>query len=982
MTIHHQQQQQMRGGMALEKSRVMLYVKIPELSSTKKILFDQVESIIDAINLINEKLPPNSLERPHEFNIYIPSKGRWCVTDTPFTKYQFKDNQEIEYKRDTRSGVSHLLSSVGQRFKQSRTVQIYMPEIIPLGMSHSHSNSHIIIAAIQDAAITESLPTANNSVSAGQTISPSTPTTPSPLRNSSDNNTFAYPYPPSSGTPSSLPRSSNAINISMGARSGSAHKDVPRLNLTPLSGSYGGSSQATMSSSPGRSGHLGTFDPKKFFNLFGISAPRSTSSSSPRKTSPTSTHTSTTPRNIGTVCRSTADRISVDSIDFDDQTTVKDVLHKIYQRWYGHLDRELLDDYNLLLCGPGGDVWLSERSRTLADYSVHHMSELRFARQHQRLKVTFLNREVLLAFSPTDTIAQITQQFKANYLPNLIRTHRPSASSGTLSKLLRQYQQPATLEQLVNEQATLSAMFAQSHPHLTRQQRSFSDSPTQAPLSFSRHSNPLNSTEHAIDTIKRKNTLVSTANPLESLTVAPDSLASELAEFRDFRLHLCIKHPNPNIQSRYDLLLEDDRTLESFHFWNNVKLHFKQHNASSMHTNPLRYVAPHQPCQQPFYLTVESPGDQLSASYMMEVEATSRVSDVLSSYSKLLISNPNIKLNDCLDEYGLYIDTTEEGKEGIEYGQSVLLDSNRTLASYPIEQLDKLLFKRTNNCLGIDPSTIMDYKLDASCSLKVPSELVQLKQKLRHLNGFKEEGVFKMAASEASMQAVSNALSCNELLSTIIDVHPSSSSSSSSIKGFGQGEDIDVHAVANYIKRWYLRLPTRVLAGVDEEQLREAATNEDAAVQMMKSLQEPYSTLLQWLSNLLSEVSYCAATNRMNAKSLAVAMSHILLPSSNSTSYHQDGANESSSSLAGGMANDSDVHGHGHGHGHHQQQIQQQYANVILQHLITHSLKEQGYIAHSGSSFSISFMTSSHSSVSPTTSSLISGSPSINDLID
>ncbi|GAM26033.1 hypothetical protein SAMD00019534_092080 [Acytostelium subglobosum LB1] len=1001
MTVHnsgnHHASSATSSTTTMEKTRIILSVRVPEQSTTKKILFDQVESVEEAVQLIVEKLPPGSIDNANNYNIYIPNKSKWCKRGTPFSKYKLKEMQEIEFKRDTRGNMSHLLTSVGQILKPSRTIQIHLPEIYTMGLSTSTLDE-------PERTSTTSTPRSNLS-SSSISLRTSADKVPSP--------TITVQRPPIAVPPISINNLSSS-NISNGSASGSGNSSpslgrvntsamlIPKLNLTQLSASTSNSNASSVSSSPRVAPVLE--HRRSLFQIIGIS-PRTSIPSSPRVGTPgggsggggggnsPSLSTLTTPRNIGTVAKTSDMRI--ESFDVDENTSIKELLHKIYAR-YPHIDREMLDDYNLTT---KDGLWLSDRAKTIGDYTVHHNDELRFSRQYQKVRIMFLNREIVMRLTPSDTMAQIAQKLIATANSSLTTTRpsrSPTIAGGTIKTPI-----PTIITSTAPSSSTTSS--TSSNLNSSRSQRSMSDCP---PLSFSRsNTNSINSTEHAIDTIKRKNTLTSSSAPppvhnntssssSSSTTTTTSTTISnnnnntltsdhslllngnnngnnntETAEFRDYRFYLCIKHPNPTIQHRYDYALPEERTLESFQFWNNVRLQFKNGGANSLTSGAL-FSRPNirggsEVCRAPFYLAVEAPAEPISASCVIEVEATCSISDIVSSFSRMIRSNPNIKLQDNLNEYGIYLDTSEEGKEGIEYGSAILLDPSRLLSSYPIDPMNKLIFKRTNNLFAMNPM-LLEQCLDASTSLTVPAFLVQLKQKLKLIDGFNQEGLFRgHATPESTMNTITLALAKKELMApptTPAPLPPTSALRRHSSRELDTG-CIDAHAIASYIKHWYMKLPCKVCSTLDDEQLTMASSDESKAADIIKeAIAEPYHSLLMWIVGLLADVAQCAATNKMNVKSLSVVMSTILLSNDQPTT--------------GGGVGGSSLERH-------------QKATTLLQHLIKSALREKGFIPLSSSSISINNTTSAHSStsfmsttssVSPITSSLISRSPSLTDI--
>jgi len=973
------------------KERVILTVKIPDLGSTKKILFDRVDTIKDAILLIIEKLPPGALN-PTDYNIYLPQKSQWCKLDARFNKYQFKENQEIEFKRDTRGGVTHMLSNVGSLLtKPYRTVYIKLPEIIPVGMACPPSPSPTTTAIIGGEFTTSSGPSSLSSTPISS-VTPILTSSSSPIfhhnraRTSSLSsiNEFSNMSRSSSLCSSAI---SSASLTSANNNSNSKPILIPKLNLCDVSSglpqittsqSQNNSPTSSLSSSP-RTNFPPPFEQKKsLLKIIGLSPRTSSSNNLSMSTGSLNNNNNnnsnsspsslvSTPRNIGT-CVKNNDQSNnkVESFDFDDDITYKEMLIKVYQR-YPYIDRELLEDYALV--NKDGMVISGEKNKTIVELNIKHMDELEFKRMSQKVKVIFLNRELILNLNPNDTIKDINHKIIVNYLPSLIKLNRSnsilnSSSSNNNNNSNNNSNNRASL--------SLEPIIIDDINNSSTKIRSNSESCSPLSFSFNSSNNSGGSQQQNVEMyIKRKGSLnngnqspplfdnirsssdkVFQINNSNSNVVCTE-IPNELLEFKEYKLHLCSRNTNPNIGYKFDLLLDEKRTLSSFSFWNNVKLHFK--NSTKGYHLDSKKVSP----SNPYYLSIES--DPLNASYVLELDSSLIISEILKSFIRTISQNDNLKIVDSLEEYGLYFDTINGGgkREGIEYGGSLYLDPGKTLSNYSmIEPMDKLVFKRTNSIFGVDPSS-MPMKLDPVTGFNIPTLLLDLKAKFIQMDGFSTDGVFRVNNyNETSFNEIIRCFNNNSLL-----------------EEKNNNPFIDPNSIASFIKRWYIKLPKKICSTLDDETLLYASTSESSAEHALESIMEPYRSLLLWLVRFLSEVAQSASINKMSAKNLAIVIGPILVSQYSRMDQSNVVALQPSQQL--------------HQQKRHSANLEKLHQSTLfLQHLIKLNLRENGFIPLSSSSISAntsSFMSmgSVHSSnSSPISSSLISRSPSLNEIVE
>ncbi|KYR01204.1 RhoGAP domain-containing protein [Tieghemostelium lacteum] len=981
--------------------RIILVVKVPEIGLTKKILFDRVDTILDAVNLILEKLPPGSVDGQN-YNIYLPQKGKWCKLDSPFSKYSLKENQEIEFKKDTRSGVSQMLSNVGNLMKPYRTIYIKLPEILQTGVLIDQQQQQ----STSNNTSTTSTPRMNGDFSSlNATTTTSTTTTPPLLPNLviTSNSNPTTPNSSLSRSSSSLKNSSQDTFVKpISLTSTTPVMGIPKLNLSNLSGSSPQLS-TTASSSPSNSPRTHQLEQKKSLLKIitgGSSTPKGMVSGTSATGTQPSTPTANTPRNLGTFSKSSEESFKIESFDFDDDVTLKEILAKIYQK-YQHLDKDLLEDYSLIKDGE----WLNDKSKTLGDYGIKHMDEMEFKRQSQKVKIIFLNRELLISLNPNDTLKDINYKIITQYLPSLIKLHRstsvsvnnplsPSPSSPTQNSK-QSFRSSLSIEPinlLLLEQNYLEPSSSSSQNlNNNRSLRSHSDA---SPLSFGSAKELVLPQQQSVENvlIKRKSSFSGGSNTKSTEPEKPlsiqlghnySNLPQELQEFKDFKLFLSPKYINPTINNRYDLLLDEKRSLSSFNFWNNVKLYFKNsittpnnnitntntntnnnnggilrdskdsNNGSlresksilkSSNSNSSKYSVP-------FYLVIEC--EQFSCSSIVTVESSSTVYDVIRTFNRFLLGKNEqslLKVNDSLDEFGLYFDTVDSvGKrDGFEYsGGLIALDITKSLSNYPLEPMDKLIFKRTNQLFGISPP-LMQCKLDPVTNQEIPTILLELKSKFIEMEGFTVEGIFRQNNySEQAFQTIVQSLQDGTLMDKSVN------------------DRLDPHAIISFIKRWFMKLPKKLCQDLDDETLLYASTQDSAAEHvLLESIQPTERSLLLWLVRFLSEVVQNSALNKMNAKHLALAVGPLLIPNN--------------------YFNDTSVSVQASGSNKNLEKLNQ--SSLFIQHLIKLKLKEQGFSHSLSASYSISNNSSSAvsltsasntSSSSLLSSSLISRSPSL-----
>eukprot|EP00300_Choanocystis_sp_HF-7_P000530 c10427_g1_i1.p1 GENE.c10427_g1_i1~~c10427_g1_i1.p1 ORF type:complete len:453 (+),score=92.25 c10427_g1_i1:111-1469(+) len=134
--------------------------------------------------------------------------------------------------------------------------------------------------------------------------------------------------------------------------------------------------------------------------------------------------------------------------------------------------------------------------------------------------------------------------------------------------------------------------------------------------------------------------------------------------------------------------------------------------------------------------------------------------------------------------------------------------------------------------------------------LRVPAPLVQLRQALYAYEGLGVASIFREGAPEPALQAAKDLL--NRKLFT-----PTSCK--------------DVHVLANLIKVWYRELSPNILNNLPASAF-DSCESEAQCVQMLKSLEQPYQSLMYWLLFVLADIALNEEANKMGTRNLSIAI--------------------------------------------------------------------------------------------------------------
>ncbi|KYR01321.1 RhoGAP domain-containing protein [Tieghemostelium lacteum] len=147
---------------------------------------------------------------------------------------------------------------------------------------------------------------------------------------------------------------------------------------------------------------------------------------------------------------------------------------------------------------------------------------------------------------------------------------------------------------------------------------------------------------------------------------------------------------------------------------------------------------------------------------------------------------------------------------------------------------------------GVDPTTLECVEDEG---FSVPSILVSMKKSLIESGGLQQEGIFRLAGEQNEIKRIKETMNRNEFTSST-----------------------DINTIASLIKIWYRELPSPILNSVPTEKIF-YSSDVDECVAAVNNLPEPQKSLLNWLLNLLLQVSSYSSVNKMTAQNLAIVVS-------------------------------------------------------------------------------------------------------------
>ncbi|EGC38160.1 hypothetical protein DICPUDRAFT_29142 [Dictyostelium purpureum] len=146
---------------------------------------------------------------------------------------------------------------------------------------------------------------------------------------------------------------------------------------------------------------------------------------------------------------------------------------------------------------------------------------------------------------------------------------------------------------------------------------------------------------------------------------------------------------------------------------------------------------------------------------------------------------------------------------------------------------------------GVDPLSLESVDDEG---YRVPAILSLMKKSLIENGGLQQEGIFRLAGEQTEIKRLKEQMNKNDFTSSN-----------------------DINTIASLIKIWFRELPTPILNSIPTEKIF-YSTDVDECVQSAAQLPEPQKSLLDWLMNLLLQVSSFSDVNKMTAQNLAIVV--------------------------------------------------------------------------------------------------------------
>jgi len=138
---------------------------------------------------------------------------------------------------------------------------------------------------------------------------------------------------------------------------------------------------------------------------------------------------------------------------------------------------------------------------------------------------------------------------------------------------------------------------------------------------------------------------------------------------------------------------------------------------------------------------------------------------------------------------------------------------------------------------------------------RIPAVLVVLRRQIEEMNGFAQEGVFRVSADKSRQQEYRDQLDAGRFGGCV--------------------DEEDGICMASLVKEWFRALPEPLLNCVPREIIMRTGKAEDqtyAALELALSLREPNCSIFLWLLDLLKDAAAFSEKNRMSAKALAIVL--------------------------------------------------------------------------------------------------------------
>ncbi|ELP94178.1 GTPase activating protein, putative [Entamoeba invadens IP1] len=153
---------------------------------------------------------------------------------------------------------------------------------------------------------------------------------------------------------------------------------------------------------------------------------------------------------------------------------------------------------------------------------------------------------------------------------------------------------------------------------------------------------------------------------------------------------------------------------------------------------------------------------------------------------------------------------------------------------------------------GVDPDSL-EWVQHPSRQMILPQVIVTLDIAFRERGGFNSEGVFRLAGEQGMVKGLKDKLN----------------KSNGAITNDMMGATVD--EISNLIKLWFRELPKPILNVLSSDQIFYSAEAAES-YKAYQTLNEKSRTLLDWLFDLMIEVSHNREVNKMTVQNLAIVI--------------------------------------------------------------------------------------------------------------
>lgn len=163
----------------------------------------------------------------------------------------------------------------------------------------------------------------------------------------------------------------------------------------------------------------------------------------------------------------------------------------------------------------------------------------------------------------------------------------------------------------------------------------------------------------------------------------------------------------------------------------------------------------------------------------------------------------------------------------------------------------KFLNVRCHADQGVFGVDIKELELVDDHGYQVPKILAQMRAYMEENDAFVQEGIFRLAGDAAEMTVIKKEMN--------------------SKKSFIPGDKPDVNAIANLLKVFFRDMATPVLNVLPNEVVFKSG-DQEKCIAAFNTLPEPNKSLMDWLIDMLAEVTRSSDVNKMTPQNLSIVV--------------------------------------------------------------------------------------------------------------